>query len=134
MAAPSAITDLAATQTRTILDQRNVSLIDKSVVVDWFSYFFAPNRLSDSAIVTDLAVTAATDFLSVELVGGADLKCGQITTGLCYTIGETQIGDSGFEGLDYSHVETNIYGDLVTVRARRHGNLPLRRADAGGGR
>lgn len=113
--APDPVTDLTARQTRTITTQQNVSLTNTSVIIDWWTYFFAELGLSDAVLEPHLPVTAEGDHLSIEMVGGPDLACGQIIVGLCTTIGEVQVGDTGLDGLDFSHVETNIYGDLVTV-------------------
>ena len=115
MAAPAAVDDLTAVQERTVIYHGNISLIDKSVITDWWSYFFAQVDLSDTILLTELPVSGSNDYVSVEMFGDANLKCGQIIIGIGDEIGIANPKETGFEGLDFSHVETNIYGDLVTV-------------------
>ena len=67
------------------------------------------------AVITDYPIGNGGDYLEVELSGGSNLSCGQVVMGARVAIGEAQVGDSGFEGLDFSHVEANIYGDIITV-------------------
>ena len=114
-AAGNVVTNLVASQCRTIIYGRTIPMADNSGVVDWYTYFFGIIRSSNSALFLDLPVTGVGDFVQVELSGTEDLACGQIIMGLGSAVGDTMAGDTGFEGLDYSHVETNIYGDLVTV-------------------
>ena len=114
-AAPDGVTDLAAVQHRVLVYQEDRQLIDDSVVFDWWSYYFAPARLQNAALFSGMPASGENDILSVNISGGNALECGQVVFGLGYDVGYTQTGDTGFEGLDFSHVETNIYGDLVTV-------------------
>ena len=95
---------------------RTVTLTNDSDVFDWESYFFVPNRLRDSYVAIDLPYTAIGDEIHLSITGGSGLACGQIVMGLGQEVGETQPGNTGAEGLDFSHVETNVYGDLVRVR------------------
>ena len=115
MAAPAAIGSLQAVQQRTVLYQGNISLIDTTSIVDWWSYFFAETDVAATLLLTELPVSGSNDYVSVELLGGQNMKCGQIVLGIGSTIGIMSPNETGFEGLDFSHVETNIYGDLVTV-------------------
>lgn len=69
----------------------------------------------DGLIIDDISASLGADYVGIEMAGGSDLACGQIILGAKTSIGETQVGESGLEGLDFSHIETNIYGDLTTV-------------------
>lgn len=94
---------------------RTVNLADTTAVLDWESYFYSAVRLRDSYITT-LPYTATGDELHVTITGGENLACGQIVMGLGQGVGDTQPGKTGAEGLDFSGVETNVFGDLTTVR------------------
>lgn len=90
------------------------SLLDDREVVDWKSYFYSPVAVANQYLV-DIPLTAASEVLSITLAGGADLACGQIVLGYGVEIGEGVVGQSGIQVLDFSHVETDRYGNLTTV-------------------
>ncbi len=71
---------------------------------------------SGGVIIGDIPDENIADYVELSLSGGAKLSCGQAVLGSTQNVGDAQIGDSGFEGLDFSHVETNIYGDLTTIQ------------------
>ena len=132
---PDAPDDLTFEQARVELDNQDNSLVDASNVFDWLSYFFANSRLFDQYVASyplsfndkdlsdaigqalvNLTIIATTgDAILITLTGGDALGCGQIILGSAEIVGEAVSENSGIETLDFSHAETNIYGDLTTV-------------------
>lgn len=90
-------------------------LNDTDAIQDWFDYFYQPNRLLDSLLVTGLPITTDGDEVHVTISGGDDLACGMIVMGIGEQFGFPRPG-TGLETLDFSKVDVNYAGDLVTVR------------------
>ena len=78
------------------------------------TYFFTDNRLYDQRLAR-IPITFGGDVVLITLSGGTNLGCGQIVLGLSESVGEAVADNSGFETLDFSHAETDIYGNLTTV-------------------
>ena len=95
---------------------RTIEMIDDTVVVDWYSYFFTPITALTEFVLTDLPPYGDAEVtVTIEKAGGA-VKCGQIVLGAIRQAGDTGVENSGFSGLDFSFVEQDDFGDLTTVR------------------
>ena len=94
---------------------RTVALSDETVVGDWFSYFFTPILPLKEFALTDLPPFASAD-LKVTIEGGGSIGVGQIVIGEVREIGSAGIGNTGFNGFDFSLVQQDEFGDLTTVR------------------
>ena len=111
---PEAPNSFTAVQSRVELGCQFLAMNDPVGIVDWFSYFFTDNRLYDQRLAR-IPITFGGDVVLITLSGGTNLGCGQIVLGLSETVGEAVADNSGFETLDFSHAETDIYGNLTTV-------------------
>lgn len=100
----------------TTVYSQTIELVDTSVVVDWFTYFFEPISELTEFTLTDLPQYASADInVTIDRTGGT-ATVGQFVIGPIAEIGTTTIGSTGFSGLDFSFVETNDFGDLITVQ------------------
>lgn len=99
-----------------VVYSNTIEMVDNSGVVDWFSYFFEPIAELSEFTLTDLPQYAAAELnVSFDRAGGT-VSVGQFVVGAVTTLGTTKIGSTGFSGLDFSFVETNEFGDLITVQ------------------
>lgn len=90
-------------------------LTDTEAIQDFYDYLYGPNRLFDSLLVADLPVTVLGDVVHVTISGGDNLACGLIVMGIGEQFGFIRPG-TGLETLDFSKVDVNAFGDLVTVQ------------------
>ena len=111
----------AASVTVTMVDDsvtvftRTIAMQDEGVVVDWFSYFFEPIvELSEFAFSDLPPYSNAATTITVARTGG-NVSVGQLVIGPVWDAGVAVFGGTGFSGLDFSFVETNVFGDLITV-------------------
>lgn len=92
------------------------ALVDTSNVIDGYTYYFSP--LEYLSTVTTLAIPPyqnATIDITISAEGGV-ASCGQIALGRSITFGVTTPGQTGFEGYDFSTVDTDIFGNLETTQ------------------
>jgi hypothetical protein len=94
---------------------REISLIDNTLVIDWFTYFFEPARIKSEAIFESIPPYAnATYTITVEDTSGAEPELGQIVVGQEYEIGVTSFGTSvSIE--DFSRKERDAFGNAIIV-------------------
>jgi hypothetical protein len=89
-------------------------LLDRSVLVDWFEYFFAENEARDQLLVTDFSAFAGCNVI-VQITGGAPAAVGEIAAGKLQNVGQTAWGGS-IESLDFSRVEEDPFGNVTILR------------------
>lgn len=93
-----------------------VVLTDESGVIDWFTYYFDPIKELSEFVLTDLPpYFDAVINVTIERTGGT-VSIGQFVVGPVANIGLAKLGNTGFSGLDFSFVENNDFGDLITVQ------------------
>ena len=110
------ITDLVAKQYRIETYEADIDLSNSNEVTDWLSYFTLPIHTRRSTVIDDLPITGLGDVLTVEITGDSLLECGQIVVGTrTADIGTAHAGNTGFESVDFSELETTPYGELVTT-------------------
>lgn len=92
-----------------------VDLIDNTEVIDWYTYFFAPFSALSEVVLVDLPpypnATLQVTFVST----GGTPTVGQVAFGRVRQIGFTEIKNTGFQFLDFSTVENDIFGNLTKV-------------------
>lgn len=92
-----------------------VEMQDDSIVPDWWAYFFTPIGLLTEFVLVDVPPYTGAE-ITITLTGGGDVECGQIVVGETRTIGEAVFGGTNFNGLDFSFVQQDEFGDLTTVQ------------------
>ncbi|MDX5413411.1 MAG: hypothetical protein LPK02_10235 [Rhodobacterales bacterium] len=95
---------------------RTIEMRDESLVVDWYSYYFAPITPLTEFVITDLPPYGDLEVTVTIDKPGATVRCGQIVIGGLREIGITKPENTGFTGLDFSYVQQDDFGDLTTVR------------------
>lgn len=95
---------------------RTIPMQDETGVIDWYSYFFQPISLLTEFVITDLPPYGDAQITATLDRSGSTVRCGQIVIGDLRQIGTTNIGETGFTGLDFSFVEQDDFGNLTTVR------------------
>lgn len=96
---------------------RDVDIIDDSVVFDWYSYFFESTLYLKEFVLTDLPLYLdATTTITITGVGGDTRSVGQISMGRVSEIGTTDTEGSGISGIDFSYINQDDYGNLETVQ------------------
>lgn len=93
---------------------RTISMIDDSIVTDWFGYFFEPIRPKDYVLLTDLPVYGeATITITLSKPSG-DVSCGMCIVGQQSDIGGTLRSPSlGIN--DYSKKTIDDFGNTTLV-------------------
>lgn len=89
---------------------------DESVVVNWYSYYFAPLTPLSEFVITDYPLYGDSQLTITFDQPGDTVGVGQIVLGDLRTFGTTLVNNSGFTGLDFSLVQQDEFGDLTTVR------------------
>lgn len=95
--------------------QNTLVMQDDTIVATWWDYFFAPISLLTEFVLVDVPPYSGAE-ITITLTGGGDVECGQIVVGETRTIGETVFGGTSFNGLDFSFVQQDEFGDLTTVQ------------------
>lgn len=91
-----------------------VQMTDETVVIDGWTYYFAEIQVMPYFVLTDLPPYPDAT-ITVEFVGSGAVLCGQLVVGPIWDLGYVELGNTGFEGIDFSTVETDVYGNLTTV-------------------
>lgn len=95
---------------------RTISLIDNTLVDDWFTYFFEPARVKSEAIFEGIPPYANAQYvITVTDTTSVEPELGQIVAGQEYTLGETNYGTSvSIE--DYSRKDRDAFGNAIIVQ------------------
>ena len=98
-----------------VVYDNTINMIDTTVVIDWFTYFFEPFAVLDEAVLIDLPpYSMATIDVTVTKTGGT-AAVGEIAFGNNRELGYVELRNSGFSGLDFSYVQNDEFGNLDTV-------------------
>lgn len=93
---------------------REVSLIDDSLISDWFLYFFEPIRPKDYVLLTNLPIYGESEINIALSKPSGEVSCGMAVLGLQVDLGGTLINPSlGIN--DYSRKETDTFGNTSLV-------------------
>ncbi len=92
-------------------------LLDGTVITDWYQYFFEPAVQLGDVVLTDLP-PYGNAHITVAITGPGIVKCGQLTLGTFYALGDTQYGASAGI-IDYSRKDTNATTGATTFVRRR---------------
>jgi hypothetical protein len=97
-----------------IMYSKELSL-DGTVIADWYQYFFEPSVQLAEVVLTDLP-PYGNAYITVSISGIGTVKCGDMSVGTMYMLGDTQFGASA--GIvDYSRKDTSATG--VTALSKR---------------
>jgi hypothetical protein len=97
-----------------IVYSKTISL-DGTIIADWYQYFFEPSVQLAEVVLTDLP-PYGNAHITVEISGSGTVKCGDLTVGTMYMLGDTQFGASA--GIvDYSRKDTSATG-VTTLNKR----------------
>lgn len=106
---------------------RTLRMQDDSGVRDLLQYFIAPIRR-----ITEFAVTDLPPFLDGEVTisfkrSEGNVSVGQVHFGEVVTIGKALRDGAAFAGLDFSSVDTDIFGNNTTIQrdATRISDIPV---------
>lgn len=89
--------------------------LDGTIIADWYQYFFEPSVQLAEVVLTDLPPYGDAH-ITVAISGSGTVKCGDLTIGTMYMLGETQFGASA--GIvDYSRKDTSATG-VTTLNKR----------------
>jgi len=95
---------------------KTISLIDNTLVDDWFTFFFEPARVKSEAIFEGIPPYANAEYsITVTDTSTTEPQLGQIVAGQEYTLGNTNYGTSvSIE--DYSRKTRDSFGNAVIVQ------------------
>lgn len=89
--------------------------LDGTIIADWYQYFFEPSVQLAEVVLTNLP-PYGNAHITVAISGSGTVKCGDMTVGTMYMLGDTQFGASA--GIvDYSRKDTSATG--VTTLSKR---------------
>ena len=92
------------------------ALIDTSGIDDWYEYFFSPVEELSETVFQDIPPYRDLTIQVIITRTGSNAMCGQITLGRAFPLGRTATDGTGSEGLDFSTIDTDIFGNLETTR------------------
>jgi hypothetical protein len=98
-----------------VVYSRTVEL-DGTVIVDWYQYFFEPSVQRGEVVLTDLPPYSDAH-TTVSITGPETVKCGHLTVGTFYLLGETQYGASAGI-IDFSRKDTSALGNTTFVKRK----------------
>ena len=98
-----------------VVYSRTINL-DGTIIADWYQYFFEPSVQLGETVLTDIPPYGDAH-ITVTLSGPGSVKCGMLTVGTVYSLGETQFGASA-RITDYSRKDTSATGATTFVRRR----------------
>ncbi|MBQ2263270.1 MAG: hypothetical protein II336_18150 [Loktanella sp.] len=94
---------------------RTIAMQDESGVIDAYTYFFTEIAELSEFVLTDLPPYSNAEVtVSINREGG-NVSVGQVVMGPVWETGLTFADGSGFSGLDFSSVETDVFGNLTRV-------------------
>jgi len=91
-----------------------ITLIDNTLVVDWFTYFFEPARVRSEATFTGIPPYANADFDVTITDGGSSPAVGEIVFGQEYDIGVT-VYNTQVSIEDFSVKERDQFGNALLI-------------------
>lgn len=95
--------------------QKTIDMTDNSAVVDWYSYFFAPVKVLDYVLLTDIPVYGESTLeITVSKLSGS-VSVGLCVVGLQDSIGKT-IRSPTIGITDYSKKTADDFGNTVLVK------------------
>ena len=96
--------------------RKTISLVDNTLVDDWFTYFFEPARVRSEAIFEGIPPYANAEYeITVTDTTSVEPQLGQIVAGQEYTLGNTNYGTSvSIE--DYSRKDRDAFGNAIIVQ------------------
>jgi len=95
---------------------KTVNMQDESVVTDWYSYYFEDIVTLNELVMLDLPPYSNAEYQITIANPNGTAKVGQIAIGSIWEIGKTLIPNLSVSGLDFSFVQNDEFGDLVTVK------------------
>ncbi|WP_444460077.1 hypothetical protein [Rhodobacter capsulatus] len=99
-----------------VVYRRAIAMQDETVVSDGLGYYVEPITELSEFVLTDLPPYAAAQITIEAIRRGGQVSVGQIVLGPVWSLGRPVIGGTGFQGVDFSYVKQDDYGDLTTVR------------------
>jgi hypothetical protein len=97
-----------------VVYSKTISL-DGTIIADWYQYFFEPSVQLAEVVLTDLP-PYGNAHITVSISGNGTVKCGDLSVGTMYMLGDTQFGASA--GIvDYSRKDTSATG-VTTLNKR----------------
>jgi hypothetical protein len=91
-----------------------VSLIDTSEIIDWFTYFFTDTTSRQNVLISGLPGYAGSTMV-IEITGAPATAVGEIAAGRLQQIGDTAWGGR-IEALDFSRVDEDVFGNVTILR------------------
>ena len=91
--------------------------LDGTIISDWYQYFYEPTVQLAEVVLDDLP-PYGNAHITITVTAGGTVKCGAVSVGTAYTIGDTQYGASvGI--IDYSRKDTSPTGE-TTFNKRKY--------------
>lgn len=101
--------------TEGVVYDETIDMQDETVVIDWYTWAFEPITQLPEYVAVDLPPYASA-FIEITITNtGGTAECGQIAMGPVFTMGNMLVDGSGWSILDFSSVDTDIYGNLSAV-------------------
>jgi hypothetical protein len=91
------------------------SLLDTSVVLDWWTYFFEPISYLSDAVFLSLPSYSSASISAYIDAGAATAKCGEMVLGVQRTLGVTNF-DTSVSIMDYSVKTTDDFGNTIILQ------------------
>lgn len=105
------------TEDGTVLYDETVSLIDNSIVSNWFDYFFEPIRYRTDYTFDDLPA-GFDPTIDLTLTSGGTVSIGKVAIGQRRVIGQT-VYPSTLGSTDFSNIEQDEFGSPPYITKRR---------------
>jgi hypothetical protein len=90
--------------------------LDGTIIADWYQYFFEPSVQLGEVVLTDLPPYGDAH-ITVSISAAGTVKCGDMTVGTVYVLGDTQLGASAGI-IDYSRKDTSAAGVTTLVKRK----------------
>ena len=90
--------------------------LDGTLIADWYQYFFEPSVQLGEVVLTDLPPYGDAH-VTVTVSGAGTVKCGSLTAGTFYALGDAQYGASAGI-IDYSRKDTSAAGVTTLVKRK----------------
>lgn len=98
-----------------IVYTETIDLVNKSVIVDWYTYFFEPIITADTAILLGIPPYANAEIAITITYSGGDAEIGTLAFGIQKDIGLMQYNPT-IGITDYSRKDTDIYGNYTVLK------------------
>lgn len=93
--------------------------LERSIVYDWYEYFFFPFEFATQLLVWDLP-PYSTGHITVNLTGEGDVRCGSMIIGSSRTLGEDFSYGATAGIMSFSRKDTNPNTGAATLIKRRN--------------